>query len=44
VPREERDALLVVAAGARVLAVPALDAVAEGLGPAGAGLVVRIRP
>jgi tRNA(Ile)-lysidine synthase len=44
VPREERDALLVVAAGPRVLAVPALDAVAEGLGPSGAGLVVRIRP
>ena len=42
-PREERDALLVVAAGARVLAVPALGVVAQGLGPAGAGLVVRLR-
>jgi tRNA(Ile)-lysidine synthase len=44
VPREQRDGLLVVAAGPRVLAVPALDAVAEGLGPSGAGLVVRVRP
>ena len=43
VPREERDALLVVASGVRVLAIPALAAVAEGLGPAGAGLTVRLQ-
>jgi tRNA(Ile)-lysidine synthase len=43
VPRELRDALLVVANGARVLAIPALSAVAEGLGPMGAGLSVRLR-
>jgi tRNA(Ile)-lysidine synthase len=42
VPREERDALLVVAAGQRILAVPELSAVAEGLGPSGAGLAVRL--
>ncbi|HEX9399831.1 MAG TPA: tRNA lysidine(34) synthetase TilS [Anaeromyxobacter sp.] len=43
VPREARDALLVVAVGDRILAVPALGAVAQGLGPAGAGLTVRVR-
>jgi tRNA(Ile)-lysidine synthase len=43
VPREERDALLVVASGGRVLAIPALAAVAAGLGPAGAGLSVRLQ-
>jgi tRNA(Ile)-lysidine synthase len=43
VPREERDALLVLAAGGRILAVPALAAVAAGLGPSGAGLIVRMR-
>jgi tRNA(Ile)-lysidine synthase len=42
VPREARDALLVVAAGRSVLAVPELAAVAEGLGPGGAGLTVRL--
>jgi tRNA(Ile)-lysidine synthase len=42
VPREDRDALLVVATGDRVLAVPELSAVAEGLGPSGAGLTVRL--
>jgi tRNA(Ile)-lysidine synthase len=44
VPVERRDALLVLAAGARVLAVPALAAIEEGLGPRGAGLAVRVRP
>ena len=43
VPRETRDALLVVAAGDRILAIPALGAFAQGLGPAGAGLTVRVR-
>jgi tRNA(Ile)-lysidine synthase len=42
VPREARDALLVIAAGRTVLAVPELAAVAEGLGPRGAGLTVRL--
>ncbi len=42
IPREARDGLLVVAAGETVLAVPELSAVAEGLGPAGAGLTVRV--
>ncbi len=42
VPREERDALVVLAAGPRVLAVPELSAIAEGLGPSGAGLTVRV--
>lgn len=44
VPRERRDGLLVVAAGQRVVAVPELDAVADGLGPSGAGLTVRFLP
>lgn len=43
VPREERDGLLVLAAGARVLAVPELSAVAAGLGPSGAGLAVSMQ-
>ncbi len=43
VPREARDGLLVVASGARVLAVPELSAVADGLGPSGADLTVRVR-
>jgi tRNA(Ile)-lysidine synthase len=43
VPREARDALLVLASGTRVVAVPELAAVAAGLGPAGAGLAVRMR-
>jgi tRNA(Ile)-lysidine synthase len=42
VPRERRDGLLVLAAGPRVLAVPELGAVADGLGPSGAGLTVRV--
>ncbi len=42
VPREVRDGLLLVAAGGTVLAVPDLSVVAEGLGPAGAGLTVRV--
>lgn len=42
VPREERDALLVLAAGDRVVAVPELGVLGQGLGPAGAGLTVRI--
>jgi tRNA(Ile)-lysidine synthase len=43
VPREARDGLLVLAAGPRVVAVPELGAVAEELGPAGAGLTVRVQ-
>jgi tRNA(Ile)-lysidine synthase len=39
VPREERDGLLVLAAGREVVAIPALGAVA-----AGAGLTVRVAP
>ncbi|ACL65799.1 tRNA(Ile)-lysidine synthetase [Anaeromyxobacter dehalogenans 2CP-1] len=43
VPREARDRLVLLAApGGAVLAVPELGAVAEGLGPSGAGLRVRI--
>ncbi len=42
VPREARDALLVVASGTKVLALPELSAVADGLGPSGAGLTVRV--
>jgi tRNA(Ile)-lysidine synthase len=42
VPREARDGLLVVASGRTVLAIPELAAVAEGLGPRGAGLAVRL--
>jgi tRNA(Ile)-lysidine synthase len=42
VPRERRDALVVLAAGPRVLAVPELGAVADGFGPSGAGLSVRV--
>ncbi len=42
VPREVRDGLMIVAAGETVLAVPELSAVAEGLGPAGAGLTIRV--
>ena len=40
---EVRDGLLVLASGPRVVAVPELCAVAEGLGPAGAGLTVRVQ-
>jgi tRNA(Ile)-lysidine synthase len=43
VPRETRDALLVVAtAGRTILALPELSAFAQGIGPAGAGLTVRV--
>jgi tRNA(Ile)-lysidine synthetase-like protein len=43
VPREARDRLVLLAAPAgAVLALPELGAVAEGLGPSGAGLRVRI--
>jgi tRNA(Ile)-lysidine synthase len=42
VPREARDALVVAASGATVLAIPELSAVARGLGPGGAGLTVRL--
>jgi tRNA(Ile)-lysidine synthase len=44
VPREERDGLLVLAAGRDVVAVPELGALAQGLGPSGAGLSVSISP
>lgn len=42
VPREVRDGLLLLARGDRVVAIADLDVVADGLGPAGAGLVVRL--
>jgi len=44
VPREARDGLLVLAHGARVLAVPELGVVARGLGASGAGLAVTVLP
>lgn len=40
VPRERREALVVLAEGARILAIPELEAVAEEA----AGLVVAVRP
>jgi tRNA(Ile)-lysidine synthase len=43
VPLEVRDALLVLASGAEILAIPELSAVAKGLGPSGAGLAVRMQ-
>jgi tRNA(Ile)-lysidine synthase len=42
VPREERDGLLVLAAGCDVVALPDLGVLAAGLGPSGAGLRVTI--
>jgi tRNA(Ile)-lysidine synthase len=42
IPREERDALLVLAEGDRVVALPELSVVADGLGPSGADLTVRV--
>ena len=42
VPREARDALLVLAEGDRVVALPDLAVVAAGLGPSGADLTVRV--
>ncbi|WP_242342388.1 tRNA lysidine(34) synthetase TilS [Anaeromyxobacter terrae] len=42
VPRERRDALVVLARGAQVLAIPELAAVGSGLGPAGAGLAAHL--
>lgn len=42
VPRERREALVLLARGSDVLAIPELGAVAAGLGHAGAGLVVRL--
>ncbi|HTN52688.1 MAG TPA: tRNA lysidine(34) synthetase TilS [Anaeromyxobacter sp.] len=42
VPREARDALVVLASGRAVLAIPALGVVAAGMGPGGAGLDVRV--
>jgi tRNA(Ile)-lysidine synthase len=42
VPREERDDLVVLAAGGSIVAVPALGAVAAGFGPSGAGLFVSL--
>jgi tRNA(Ile)-lysidine synthase len=44
VPRERRDALLVVAAGPDVLALPELGARAQEAGPNGAGLEARLEP
>ena len=42
VPRERRDALVVLARGNDIVAIPELATVSDGLGPAGAGLVVRL--
>jgi tRNA(Ile)-lysidine synthase len=42
VPRERRDALVVLAHGSDIVAIPELATVSDGLGPAGAGLVVRL--
>jgi len=42
VPLEQRDGLLVLAGGSAVLAIPELQALAQGTGPEGAGLEVRI--
>lgn len=42
VPQERREGLVVLAAGARVLAIPELEALGAGLGPSGAGLSVSI--
>lgn len=42
VPREQRDGLLVLAAGSEVVALPELGVFAEGIGPSGAGLSVTI--
>ncbi|MFT3915895.1 MAG: tRNA lysidine(34) synthetase TilS [Anaeromyxobacteraceae bacterium] len=42
VPRDLRDGLVVLAAGAEVVAVPELGVVAEGYGARGAGLRVRV--
>ena len=42
VPRERRDALVLLASGRDVLAIPELGVVAAGLGPRGAGLVARL--
>lgn len=44
VPREARDALLVLASGRDVVALPELGVLAAGLGPAGAGLSVSFSP
>jgi tRNA(Ile)-lysidine synthase len=44
IPRERRDALLVVAAGPEVLALPELGARAQEAGPNGAGLMARVVP
>lgn len=44
VPREARDALLLLADGPRILAVPELGVVARGLGASGAGLGVAVLP
>jgi tRNA(Ile)-lysidine synthase len=44
VPREQRNELIVLASGARVLAIPALGVVEAGLGASGAGLVARLEP
>jgi tRNA(Ile)-lysidine synthase len=42
VPREVRDGLLLLAAGREVVAIPELGAVAQGLGPSGAGLTAQV--
>lgn len=42
VPRELREALVVLACGSDVVAIPELAVVSKGLGPAGAGLLARL--
>jgi tRNA(Ile)-lysidine synthase len=42
VPRDRRDRLLLLATEGTVLAIPALGVVAQGAGPDGAGLEVRV--
>lgn len=42
IPREARDGLLVLAADRDVVALPELGAFAQGVGPTGAGLSVRL--
>jgi tRNA(Ile)-lysidine synthase len=44
IPRERRDALLLLTAGDAVLAIPALGVMAQGTGPDGAGLQVCVEP
>jgi tRNA(Ile)-lysidine synthase len=42
IPRERRDGLILLAEGATVIAIPELGVLAQGAGPNGAGLDVRV--